>query len=326
MTMTAVSTIIKDVSKAEKLPTRDGFGKGLVELGAENPKVVTLCADLTESTRAQWFKEKFPTRFFEFGITEQTMMGAAAGFALSGKVPFACSYAVFNPGRNWDFLRVSVCYNNVNVKIVGAHAGISVGADGATHQALEDLALTRVLPNLTVVVPCDAVEARKATLAVGRHVGPCYLRLGRAASAVVTTESTPFTLGKAEVFREGKDVLLVACGIMVAEAMKAAETLSRKRISCTVLNMHTIKPLDTSTLIEWAKKSKAVVSCEEHQVNGGLGGAVAEALGSHHPLPLERVGVLDVFGESGSPEDLMKKYGLTAEHIVSAVQKVLGRR
>src|SRR3989338_8877323 len=212
MTMTAVSTIIKDVSKAEKLPTRDGFGKGLVELGAENHKVVTLCADLTESTRAQWFKEKFPTRFFEFGITEQTMMGAAAGFALSGKVPFACSYAVFNPGRNWDFLRVSVCYNNVNVKIVGAHAGISVGADGASHQALEDLALTRVLPNLTVVVPADAREAQAATLAAAAWQGPVYLRLCREKTPVFTPEKTTFSIGAAQVARPGKEITLIACG------------------------------------------------------------------------------------------------------------------
>jgi len=321
-----MNEIIKDLKDPEMLATRDGFGEGLLELGKQDLKVVALCADLTDSTRVSKFAKEFPSRFFQMGITEQTMMGAGTGFALCDKVPFVSSYAAFNPGRNWDQLRVSVCYTNANVKIVGAHAGLSVGPDGATHQALEDIAITRVLPNLTVVVPCDFLQAKKATIAIGKKKGPCYIRLGRDKTALITTTKTGFVLGKGQVFSEGKDVVLIACGIMVYEALVAAKKLSRKKISCTVINMHTIKPFDTGLLVKWAKKCKAVVSCEEHQIVGGLGGAVAEVLGSNCPVAHERVGVSDTFGESGNTSQLMKKYGLTSEDIIKAVLKVMKRK
>lgn len=318
--------LVSSLSQLDLVPTRNGFGEGLLELGKTNPKVVALCADLTESTRVHHFATAFPERFFEMGITEQTMMAAGAGFAHCGKIPFVSSYAVFNPGRNWDHFRVSVCYPKANVKVIGAHAGISVGPDGATHQALEDIAITRVLPHLTVVVPCDALQAKRATLAIASHIGPCYLRLGRDKVPTLTTDKTPFTLGKAQVFKEGKDVVIFVCGALVYQALVAAEALSKKKISCAVINVHTIKPLDREAITLWAKKCKAVVTAEEHQIIGGLGGAIAEVLGETYPVPLERVGVKDSFGESGTPAELMKKYGLTFAHIIKAVQKVLKRK
>ena len=311
---------------AEMVAARDGYGKALVELGEKNPNVVVLSGDLTESTRSQWFAEKFPERFIEVGVAEQNMMGIAAGLALSGKVPFVSSYATFNPGRNWDQLRVSVAYSAANVKIAGAHAGISVGPDGATHQALEDIAITRVLPGLIVVVPCDAIEARKATLAIGQLKGPAYIRFGREKTAQFTTEDTPFKIGRAEVFRDGSDVTIIGSGILVYNALLAADELHRDGIDCLVINNHTIKPMDRKTIVAAARKCGAVVTVEEHQINAGAGSAVMEVLAGEYPVPVERVGMQDTFGESGQPFELIEKYGMGKDAIIKAVRKAISRR
>ncbi|MFH1664047.1 MAG: transketolase family protein [archaeon] len=314
---------LADLKQPEKTPNRDGYGKGLKKLGETNPNVVALCCDLTESTRVEWFKQKFPERFIEVGVAEQNMMSVAAGLAAEGKIPFVSSYAVFSPGRNWDQLRVSVCYSEANVKIQGAHAGISVGPDGATHQALEDLAITRCIPNLTVVVPCDAIEGEKATIESAEIKGPVYLRFGREKIPTITTEKTPFKTGKAEIFRTGKDVTIIACGIMVFEALKAAEELEKENIDAMVINNHTLKPIDEKTLIKAAKQTNAVVTAEEHQVIGGLGSAVAEVLSQNYPVPIKFVGIKDRFGESGKPEELLEKFGCTSKDIVKAVKEVI---
>ncbi|MFH1611750.1 MAG: transketolase family protein [bacterium] len=314
------------IEKLEQKPTRDGYGDGLVELGKENKNVVALCADLTDSTRIGMFRKEFPDRFIQVGIAEQNMMGVAAGLALVGKIPFVSTYAVFCPGRNWDQLRISVAYNNIPVKLTGAHAGISVGADGATHQALEDIAITRCLPNMTVLSPCDAVETKKATIAAGRTDGPVYLRFAREATPVFTTEDTPFEIGKANIFREGKDVTVIACGPLVYEALSAAEELSKENIDVCVVDNPSIKPIDEETIIKVAKDTGAVVTAEDHQIMGGLGSAVAEVLAKNQPTPMEMVAVQDRFGESGTPDELMKEFGLTAEDIKKAVKKVLKRK
>src|SRR3989338_4390168 len=271
----------------DQLPTRDGYGKGLVWLGEHNPNVVVLTGDLSESTRSNWFAEKFPKRFIEVGVAEQNMMGIAAGLALSGKIPFVSSYATFNPGRNWDQLRVSVCYSMANVKVAGAHAGIFVGPDGATHQALEDVAMVRALPNLYVVIPCDAIEARKATLAIAEIKNPAYIRFGREKTPQFTTDQTPFKLGRAEVFREGSDVAIIGSGILVYNSFRAAVELAKEGIDCMVVNNHTIKPIDRKTIATAAKKCGAVVTVEEHQINGGAGSAVIEGLAEECPGPGE---------------------------------------
>lgn len=311
----------------DQLPTRDGFGKGLVWLGEKNPNVVVLTGDLSESTRSNWFAEKFPDRFIEVGVAEQNMMGIAAGLALSGKIPFVSSYATFNPGRNWDQLRVSVCYSGANVKIAGAHAGISVGPDGATHQALEDIAMTRVLPGLTVIVPCDAIEAQKATIAIGQEIkGPAYIRFGREKSPVFTTDDTPFKIGRAEVFRDGNDVAIIGSGMLVYNAFMAAQELNKEGISCLVVNNHTIKPIDRKTMTAAAKKCGAVVTVEEHQINGGAGSAVIEVLAEECPVPVERVGMPDSFGQSGQPGELIEHYGMGKDAIIKAVKRVLKRK
>lgn len=311
--------------KVEKIPTRDGYGNALLELGETNPNVVVLTGDLAESTRVLPFWKKYPDRFVECGVAEQNMMGVAAGLAFAGKIPFVSSYAVFVPGRNWDQLRVSVCYGKANVKVAGAHAGISVGPDGATHQALEDLAITRVLPNLTVVVPCDAEETRKATHALAQHVGPCYFRFTRDKTPVITTKETPFEIGKNYVCAEGEDVTIAACGPLLAEALLAARELEKEGIHAEVLNCHTLKPFDDATLLTSVKKTGCCVTVEEHQVTGGLGGAIAECLGRNFPVPLETIGMPDSFGESGEPSELLEKYGMKAKHIVAAVKKAKQR-
>jgi len=317
-------------------PTRQGYGEGLVEAGAADESVVVLCTDLTESTRSNLFKEAYPKRFVQMGISEQAMAGIAAGMALTGKTPFISSYAAFSPGRNWEQIRTLIGLQNTNVKIGGAHAGISVGPDGATHQALEDIATMRVIPNMTVLVPCDVHEARKATVAAALMTGPVYLRFARANSSVFTTTQTPFTIGKAEVYRDGTDVAIIAAGPILYEALKAAEALSKsgrvgsafggKRIEVRVINCHTIKPLDKKTILAAAKDCGAIVTCEEAQIIGGLGGAVAECLAEHHPTPIERIGMQDCYGESGEPAELLEHFGLTAPHIVKAVQRVLRRK
>jgi len=310
----------------EKRPTRDGYGEALLELGAANPDVVVLTADLAESTRALPFGQKYPDRFIECGVAEQNMLGVAAGLALAGKIPFVSSYAVFSPGRNWDQLRVSVCYSKANVKIAGAHTGVSVGPDGATHQALEDLALTRVLPGLVVMAPCDAEETRKCTLAAAAYIGPVYFRFAREKTPVMTVKETPFEIGKAYVCREGCDVTLIACGPLLHAALMAAEELARKGIEAEVINCHTLKPLDVKTLTQSIKKTHCAVTVEEHQIAGGLFGAVAEALSRAYPVPIEPVGMPDTFGESGDPDALLAKYGLTERTIVSAAIKTIRRK
>lgn len=303
--------------------TRDGFGEGLVLAGKADKDVVGLTADLTESTRLTAFAEQFPERFFQVGVAEQNMMGIAAGLALSGKVPFVASYATFSPGRNWDQLRVSVCYSQANVKIAGCHAGLSVGPDGATHQALEDIAITRVLPNLTVLYPCDSIEARKATQVAASTLGPIYLRLGREKSPIMTSESSPFKIGKANVWRDGADVAIIASGPLLYEALLAAETLTQEKIQATIINLATIKPLDEETLLRVGKHCQAIVTIEEHQVNGGLFGAISEFYSQRLPLPIIPVAVMDRFGESGKSAELLKKYGLLARDIRSAVHKAM---
>ncbi len=304
-------------------PTRNGYGEGLVRAGEKNKDVVVLCADLTESTRALAFKQRFPERFVEVGVAEQNMATMAAGMALMGKIPFITSYAVFSPGRNWEQIRTTICYNDVPVKIAGHHAGISTGADGATHQALEDIAIMRALPNITVLVPCDAIEARKATIAAAGTKGPFYLRFGREKSPVFTTEETPFETGKAEVFRDGTDITIVACGALLYQALFAAKMLEKEGVNAQVINNHTIKPIDKKTLVKAARNTGAFVTVEEHQVTGGLGSAVAEAIADTWPVPIKRIGVQDRFGESGASDELLEKYGLTAKAIAKAARDVL---
>ncbi|TSC73089.1 MAG: transketolase [Parcubacteria group bacterium Gr01-1014_38] len=307
--------------------TRDGYGDGLVEVGAKNPNVVVLCGDLKESTRAEWFEKKYPERFVECGISEQNMAAMAAGLALSGKIPFVATYAVFCPGRNWDQVRISICYQNANVKLSGAHAGISVGPDGATHQAMEDIAITRVLPNMTVIAPCDAEETRKAVHAAAEIRGPVYLRFARHKTPVFTTPKTPFRIGKALVLTEGSDAGIIACGPIVYSALEAARQLSEKGIGVRVIDMATVKPLDGATIQKAAWDTGAIVTAEEHQRHGGLGGAVAEALTSQGPVvPQEFVAMPDHFGESGQPDELLAHYGMDADALVAAVHRVIKRK
>ncbi|KKQ76974.1 MAG: hypothetical protein US99_C0053G0003 [Candidatus Daviesbacteria bacterium GW2011_GWF2_38_6] len=302
----------------EQVPSRNGYGEGLVAAGEENPNVVALC-----STRTQAFKDKFPERFIEMGVAEQNLATVASGMAAAGKVPFITSYAMFSPGRNWEQTRTTICYNDQPVKIIGSHAGISVGPDGATHQALEDMAITRVLPNMVVICPCDAIEAKKATLAIAKTKEPSYIRLSREKVPVITTENTPFEIGKAEVFNDGKDVAIIACGQMVYRSLLAAKKLEESKISVRVINCHTIKPLDNTTILKAAEDCGAIVTAEEHQVNGGLGSAVAELVSQHFPVPMKIIGVEDRFGESGEPNELLEKFGLTKDAIIKAVTSVL---
>ena len=312
----------------EQKPTRDGYGKGLVIAGEENKNIVVLCADLTESTRSHWFKEKFPERFFEMGVAEQNMATVAAGLGVSGKIPFISSYAVFSPGRNWEQIRTTICYNNSNVKICGAHAGVSVGPDGATHQAIEDIATMRVIPNMKVFVPCDEIEAKKATVAAAKIYGPVYLRFAREKTPVFTTEETSFIPGKAEIFWEGKkpQAVVIGAGPILYNALLAAKELENEDIGVIVLNSHTIKPIDEKKIVEVAKKCGAVVTVEEHSVIGGLGGAVAEVLAKNYPVPMEFIGMQDVFGESGEPNELIEKYGMGVKNIKEAIKKVIKRK
>lgn len=308
------------------VPMRDGYGKALLELCEKNDKVMVLDADVAKSTRTVWIRDKYPEKFMDMGISEQDMVGTAAGLALSGMIPFVSTYCVFLAGRAWDQIRTTVCYNDLDVKLAGAHAGISVGPDGATHQSLEDVALTRVLPRMTVIVPCDAEETRKATLAVAERPGPCFIRFGREAVPVITDESTPFEIGRARLCREGKDAAILANGAMVHEAMEAAELLAGEGVSVRVLDVHTVKPLDEDAVIAAARETGCVVTAEEHQINGGLGGAVAEVLARRCPAPMEMVAVNDSFGESGQPQELMDKYGLNRHAIAEKVRAVLLRR
>jgi len=308
--------LIKNLKKCESIPSRDGYGRGVVELGKENKNVVVLTADLCNSTRSNFFKEEFPERFFEIGISEQDMACVAAGMALSGKIPFISTYSVFCPGRNWDQIRVSVAYNKANVKLTGAHAGLSVGPDGATHQGLEDIAITRCLPNMTVLAPCDYEETKKATIAAGKMKGPVYLRFAREATPVFTTPETPFKIGQANLLRQGKNATIIACGPLVFEALLAAE-----KIDAEVINCHTIKPIDKETIIKSAKKTGKVITIEEHQVQGGMGSAAAEVLSQNYPVPMKIMGIQDRFGESGTPDELLDKFGLRAKDIIKEFKK-----
>lgn len=323
MSAILASNIYANVSQK---PTRDGFGDGVVEAGKINKNVVLLCCDLTDSTKSGSFKKNFPERFIEVGIQEQNMAGLAAGMSFCGKIPFITSYAAFNPGRNWDQLRVSICYSEANVKMIGAHAGISVGPDGATHQAMEDIAITRVLPNLTVIVPCDYYEAKRATIAMAEKKGPVYMRFGKENVPIITTEETSFEIGKAQTFREGKDVTVIACGPLVYEALIAAKQLEGEGIDVRVINMSTIKPLDKEAIIKAARETGAIVTAEEHQIIGGLGGAVAECVVKNYPVPVEFVAVNDRFGESGQPEELMKKFLVKSPNIIWSVKEVIKRK
>jgi transketolase len=307
-------------------PTRDGYGIGIVKAAKKNANIVVLCADLTESTRNLDFKKQFPNQFVQMGVQEQLLAVLGAGMALAGKIPFITSYAMFCPGRAWEQVRTNICLNNVNVKIIGSHAGVSVGPDGATHQATEDIAIMRPIPNITIISPCDEIEAEKATIAISKTVGPCYLRLAREKSPVFTTVRTPFKIGKAEIFRNGKDVAIIACGPLVHKALQAADILEKKGISALVLNSHTIKPLDEKTMTSVAKKCGAIVTVEEHQIAGGLGGAVAELLAKTIPMPMEFVGVKNVFGESGEPNELIEKFGMGTSSIINSALKVLKRK
>ncbi len=308
------------------VPIRNGYGEGLLILAKENPKVIGLCCDLTESTRMLEFAKQYPDRYVEVGVAEQNLAGLGAGFAHEGYIPFITSYATFSPGRNWDQIRVSICYSGSNVKIVGSHAGISVGPDGATHQAMEDIAITRALPRMTVLVPCDAIEARKATVAAAKMNGPVYIRLAREKTPQFTTEETPFEIGKAQIFREGKDVTIAAAGPQVYYAMQAAEELSKEGIECEVINIASIKPLDANTLAESVKKTRCIVTAEEHQISGGVGSAVAEALSKNFPVPQEFVGMPDHFGESGEPNELTAKWKMDSKGIIEAVKRALKRK
>lgn len=313
--------------EVEKIPTRDGFGHGLVEAGEKDERVVAVCADLAESTRAHWFREKFPKRYVEVGVAEQNLVTVASGMANYGKIPFTMSYATFSPGRSNEQIRTTVCINNVPVKIVGCHAGISVGPDGATHQALEDIGLMRMLPNMTVINPCDSEEARKATLWAAKHPGPVYIRLGREKTPVITTKSTPFNFGKAEIFWQSRDpkVAIISTGALTHNALVAAKELSEEGIQTVVINLHTIKPLDME-MIDYVSKIGRVVTVEEHQIFGGMGSAVAEALAKTKPCLQEFVGVDNQFGQSGKPNELIAHYGMDVSHIKVAVKKILKRR
>lgn len=311
------------IKKLEYKACRDGFGEALLELGKKDKKVVVVSADLAESTRCLEFSKKYPIRFFEVGVAEQNMAGVAAGLALEGLIPFMCSFAVFSPGRNWEQIRISICYNKANVKLVSSHAGLNVGEDGATHQALEDIALMRVLPNMTVIAPCDYEETKKAVMAAVKFKGPVYIRYGREKCPVITDTKMPFVIGKANIMQQGKDVTIIACGPMVAEALKAAEELAKDKISAEVINCHTIKPIDKATIIKSAKKTKRIITIEEHQVNGGLGSAVAEVLSQNYPVPMKIMGVTDKFGESGTAKQLLDKYGLNYVNIIKEVNKLI---
>lgn len=306
------------------IATREAYGKALAELGKENPNVVVLDADLSKSTKTADFAKVFPDRFFNMGIAEADLIGTAAGLSTCGKIPFASTFAMFAAGRAFEQIRNSVCYPKLNVKVAATHAGLTVGEDGASHQAIEDLSLMRSIPNMTVICPADDVETAAAIKAAAEYEGPVYLRLGRMAVPTVNdSASYKFEIGKAVLLKEGKDVSIFATGIMVSEALKAAETLSSEGISAEVINVHTLKPIDSELIASSVKKTGAAVTCEEHNIIGALGSAVCEVLSEKYPAPVKRVGVMDTFGESGKPADLLKKYGLTANNIISAVKEVL---
>lgn len=307
-------------------PIRKGFGRGLLAAGKLDVNVVAACADLTDSTQMSLFKAEFPDRFVEIGVAEQNLVTVGAGLAAVGKIPFVSSYAAFSPGRNWEQIRTTICLNERPVKVVGSHAGVSVGPDGATHQMLEDIALMRVLPNMVVIVPGDSLEAEKATLAMAVDPRPNYLRLAREATPIITTIDTPFEIGKAYVYEKGSDVTIIATGTMTYQALVAAEKLFKDGIDAEVIHVPTIKPLDHETILKSVRKTGAVVTVEEAQIAGGLGGAIAELLGEEFPVPIKRIGMQDHFGESGEPNQLLEHFGLDAKHIRLAAIHVTERK
>jgi transketolase len=317
----------KDV---EQVAIRKGFGEGLLLAGDKNQRVVGLCADLTESTQMHLFRKKYPERFVEIGVAEQDLASVASGMAAMGKIPFISSYAMFSPGRNWEQIRTTICYNSgTNVKIAGSHAGVSVGPDGGSHQALEDIALTRVLPRMTVISPCDAIEARKATIAAAEMNGPVYIRLAREKTPIITAEETPFEIGPVQLFYESKGEIkaaIVATGALVYQALMSARRLEDEGFAVKVLNLATIKPLDEESIVDLARAVGAIVTVEEHQIKGGMGSAVAECLARHHPVPIEFIGVDDRFGQSGKPDELIEYYGMGVDSIMKAVKKVIKRK
>lgn len=304
-------------------PIREGFGRGLLQAGQANPNVVAACADLTESTRMHYFAEAYPERFIEMGVAEQNLVTVGSGLAAMGKIPFVSSYAAFSPGRNWEQIRTTIALNNQPVKIIGSHAGLYTGADGATHQMLEDIVIMRAMPNMVVIAPCDSVEAAKATLAMAADKRPNYMRLARDPTPVLTTDRTPFQIGRAYIFRKGVDISLIATGTMTYQAMAAAANLAKDGVHAEVVHVPTIKPLDHQVIIDSAERTGHVVTIEEGQINGGLGGAVAELLGENLPTPMIRVGMNDRFGESGQPNELLKHFGLTASHIAMTAHRLL---
>ena len=317
---------MKKITYTEKKDTRSGFGAGLLELGRKNKNVVGLCADLTGSLKMDAFEKEFPDRFFQCGVAEANMISAAAGLTIGGKIPFTGTFANFSTGRVYDQIRQSVAYSGKNVKICASHAGLTLGEDGATHQILEDVGMMKMLPHMTVIVPCDYNQTKAATIALEKHVGPAYLRFGRPAVPNFIDATTPFEIGKAQLLTEGKDVSIFANGHLVWKAIEACEILEAKGISCELINIHTVKPLDEKAILASVKKTKCVVTAEEHQRNGGLGDSVAQVLSNFFPAPIEMVAVNDTFGESGKPEELMKKYGIDTPNIVAAVEKVLKRK
>lgn len=312
--------------KLDSEPIRKGFGRGLLEAGKLDQNVVACCADLTDSTQMSLFRDEFPERFVEIGVAEQNLVTVGSGLAAMGKIPFVSSYAAFSPGRNWEQIRTTICLNDRPVKIIGSHAGISVGPDGATHQMLEDIALMRVLPNMVVIAPCDSLEAQKATMVMAADKRPNYMRLAREATPIITTDKTPFEIGKAYVYASGSDVTLIATGTMTYQAMAAAEQLYKDGIEAEVIHVPTVKPLDSQTILKSVRKTGAVVTAEEGQMAGGLGGAVAELLAEELPMPLKRIGMRDRFGESGAPDELLEHFGLDAKHIRLGAHAVIERK
>ena len=309
----------------EMIATRQAYGDTLVELGEKNKDIVVLDADLSKSTTTAKFGKKFPERFFNMGVAEANMMNTAAGLATCGKIAFVSSFSIFATGRAWEQIRNTICYSGLNVKIVATHSGVSVGPDGASHQCIEDISLMKTIPTMTVVEPCDAVETRKAILAAVAHKGPIYIRLGRAAVPVITKKEEPYTIGKANILRNGKDVAIVACGALVANSLTAADILSKEGIKATVVNMHTIKPIDQEILVKVAKEVNAVVTAEQHVLDGGLGSAVASVLARNYPVPMEMIGIDNRFGQSGEPDILFKEYPLLPEDIVVAAKRAIER-
>lgn len=314
----------------EQVPIRQGFGEGLLQAGIDNEQIVALCADLVESTKMNLFSEKFPERFIEIGVAEQNLASVASGMAAMGKIPFISSYAMFSPGRNWEQIRTTICYNDRPVKIAGSHAGISVGPDGGTHQAIEDIAITRVIPNIVVISPCDAIEAKKATLACAKTKEPTYLRLAREKTPIITSEDTPFEIGKAQIVFIPESGLaqvgIIATGALLHKALIAAHDLEKNGIKVKVMNLSTIKPLDSQNIIALAREVKCIVTVEEHQIIGGMGSAVAECLSANYPVPIEFIGVQNKFGQSGTPAELIEHYEMGVSHITKAVEKVIKRK